>query len=218
MKRVTVWTLAVVLLMSGCVWAEVAVSVGGAGSGDITVEEIFRTEFGVIYEYLEAVDSTYVFQKHVATWTDEDDRGFDEFKYIDVKGEFEFVERVWAFDPVLDHFELGAFTGFGGEGRIEFEKYVTVAYAYDVLDGWLDQELYVGGYFAEGYVFVDHVMHEISHTASQDFEFHMWSNSGVEHVWQTATAGPGEENVFGVTVDFFTQGFRLESEIYDFGW
>ena len=218
MKRIGVLSLFVLLVATAWAWADVDIYVGGSGSGEIQIEEVFRTEFGVIREFFEASDATYSFHKHVGTWTSGDVSGFDEAKYIWVSGDFSFEERVWAFDPVLDHYELGAFTGFGGEGAIEFEKLVTVAYHYGILDSWLDQEVYVGGFFEDGYVYVDHMAHEIEHRAEQDYEFHFWADSGSDSVFQSATVNYGEMVYFGVSVGFFYENFAVHSLIYDYGW
>ena len=218
MKRIVVLSLFVILLAAVWAWADVDVYVGGSGTGDITIEEVFRTEYGTIREYFEATDATYRFHKHVGTWTSGDVSGFDESKYIWVSGDSEFEERVWAFDPVLDHYELGAFTGFGGEGVIEFEKFVTVAYDYGIWDSWLEQEVYVGGFFEDGYVYVDHIAHEIWHRATQDYEFHFWADSGSDSVFQSATVNYGEMVSFGVGVGFFFENFAVHSLIYDYGW
>ena len=218
MKRVVAFALFAVLAAAVWVWADVEIHVGGSGSGDIFIEEVFRTEYGTIRETFEAVDATYGFHKYVNTWTAGDVSGFDEVKYIWVEGEFDFSERVWAFDPVLDHYELGVFTGFGGVGQLEFEKLVTVAYDYGIWDSWLDQEVYVGGFFEEGYVYVDHMAHEIEHRAEQDYEFHVWADSGSDSVFQSAMVEYGEMVVFGVGVDFISESFGVHSLIYDYGW
>ena len=220
MKRITAVTICLIFAVGALAWADVDIYIRGDGGGDITIEERFNTPYGAIYEYFEA-EGAFHFFKNVTTWEYDDVTGFDEFKYINAEGEFYFEEGVWTWDPVLDHYELGAFVGFGGEGIIEFEKFVEIAYDYWVLDSWLEQDVFVYGYFDWGYVYVDHVASAFGHTAEQMYELHMQADSGNENIFQTATVNWYDSPphvYFGVGMDFYSESFSIASFISDYGW
>ena len=223
MKRCVILVLGAILVVTLWACAEVDVHIGGAGTGDITVETHTYAWGGESHEYFEAVDATYVFDKFTRIWQTDSGtsalvRRFDEYLYIDVSGSFQYGASVWSFDGRHGHYELGAFTGFGGIGEVEFERISEVCYAYYISDGWLSQQVNVQGYLEQGYVSSDHTAISIHDIAAQEYEFHVWGQTGEDHIFQTADVHPGESVDFGVSVGFFYENFAVHSLIYDYGW
>lgn len=220
MKRVAVLVLGLIVAVGALAWADVDIMVYGSGVGNVEITEHMWTDFGEIHEYFYA-DGDWTFMKDVYAYEFMDYGGFLEYKSFSVDGYVNFYEDSWLYAPYWDpdYFEVGAFVSVYGEGLVFFEKYVDAYFDSFWWEGDLAQEVYVEGYLYYGDVYIGHTAWmESYYYDDQTFEFHVWTPTVTDHVYQSAFLWDGDFNSFGVYAMFYSEPFQINSVLDHYVW